>query len=396
MVDALRPLAVVLLFASCSSLEPPRRSALQEQIGAGNMSATELRQRLYEVPGRLGGILETAADEIRAASIDPAVRRRALLWKADAVPALYTAALRPDPMAGALDLWLLVEQMRRYFAEGPGREAFGAQQPLASAAMAQIVAVTEATALSLAASPEAFARRKASVERFAAAHPIESGIATRESAMLELARLTEADGAGAFAAVGEATETLSDITLRLNAYAALLPKVARWQAELAVEGVTGRDSLEPTLEGLDAVGEAARRANELLADVPGAARAVSGPMAELLDRQRLELLAAVAQERLAITHFLTAERETAFAALSAERKAVLEAFSAERAAAMAQFEALTERTLADASVRAGEMGSFVFVRALVLIVAAALFFALGYRFARGRSRRDERTDEAGR
>jgi hypothetical protein len=73
-------------------------------------------------------MIEAAADRIRAKSSDPDVRRRALLWKADGVPALFAAALRPDPLAGALDLWLLVEQMDQCFREGAWKDAFGASR----------------------------------------------------------------------------------------------------------------------------------------------------------------------------------------------------------------------------------------------------------------------------
>ena len=93
------------LASACASTAPPQRSVLQEKIGTGDVSATELRLRLYELPGQLGAVIETTADRIRAESTDPGVRHRALLWKADGIPALYAAALRPDPLAGALDLW---------------------------------------------------------------------------------------------------------------------------------------------------------------------------------------------------------------------------------------------------------------------------------------------------
>ena len=105
-------LAACGLVSACGSTNPSDRSALQQQIGTpGGISATELRLRLYELPQQLGGIVEVAADRIRSGSSDPAIRRRALLWEADGIPALYAAALRPDPLVGGLDLAVFVYQM---------------------------------------------------------------------------------------------------------------------------------------------------------------------------------------------------------------------------------------------------------------------------------------------
>jgi hypothetical protein len=293
--------AVLLLAASglasaCVSTAPPRRSALQQKIGKGGVSAMELRLRLYELPGQLGAIIETAVDRIRAESSDPAVRRRALLWKADGIPALYVAALRPDPLAGALDLWLLVEQMNLYLRDGVGKNAFGAQQPLAIAAVARMLEIVEEAAVSVTPDPEVLERRRARIQQFARSHPIEGAFSSRDTALIELARLLEAEGGGTLASVGQATETLSDVSLRLNAYVTLAPKMARWQAELAAEDMTGRDSLRGTLDDIQAIGNAARRGDSLLADIPGAVREASAPIQELLDRQRTELLAAIERE----------------------------------------------------------------------------------------------------
>ena len=403
------------LASACVSTAPSQRSALQQKIDKNGVSATELRLRLYELPGQLGAMVETTADRIRVESSDPAVRRRALLWKADGTPALYTAALRPDPLAGALDLWLLVEQMHLYFREGVGKNAFGAQQPLATTTVTRMLAITRETVAALVGGPEALERGAARVQQFARSHPIEAGFSARDTALIELARLAEAES-GMLASVGQATETLSDISLRLNAYVTLVPKVARWQAELAAEEVTGRDSLRGTLDDIQAIGDAARRASSLLADIPGAAReasvpvrelldqqrtevlaAIPGaareasvPVRELLDQQRTEILAAVDRERLTISEFITAEREAALAVVSEERRAALASLSQERAVVLAALDAMAKRSIEDASGRARGMADYVFGLALILIAASALLFAAGYRLARGRRRRGDR------
>jgi hypothetical protein len=274
--------------------------------------------------------------------------------------------------------------MEAYFVNGAGSDAFGAQQEIAVSAVRRMLQLAEETALALYADHEAFLRRKAQVEEFARAHPIDGTFSSRESALTELARFSQPESAGALAAVGQATETLADVSLRLNAYVALLPKVARWQAALAAEDVTGRENLSATLDDVRAVGAAARRADGLLADLSGTLREASGPLRELIDQQRAELLAAVERERVAVTGFITAEREATLAAVGEERRAAMASVGEERAAALAGLDALAKRSIEDASGRARGMANDVFWRALVLIAASALLFAVAYRLARGR------------
>jgi hypothetical protein len=383
-------LAACVLVAGCAGTPHPTHSALQRKIETpGGMGATELRLRLYEIPQRLGGIIENAADRIRTESADPVIRRRALLWKADGIPALYTAALRPDPLVGALDLWVLVYQMDFYFEGGPGKDAFGPQEPIAIDAMKKMVALAEVMAESLFADPALLERRRTRIQAFARAHPIEGIFSSRETAVIELAGLSVDEDSGTLAAVGQATETLEDISLRLNAYVTLLPKLVRWEAEVAEEDATGRDNLGATLDDIHAIAEAASRAGLVLADIPGAAREASGPIEELIDQQRAALMAEVERERLAVTAFVTSEREAAMAAVAGERRAALASVGQERAAALAGVDALARRSIDDASDRARAMADYVFWKALILIAAAAVLFAAAYLFARRRLRSAE-------
>ena len=78
------------------------------------ITATELRARVHSLGELVGGQIEAAADEIRGRSDDPAIRRAALLWKMEGVPTVYRAAFRPSPVAAAVDLWALTEQMLQY------------------------------------------------------------------------------------------------------------------------------------------------------------------------------------------------------------------------------------------------------------------------------------------
>jgi hypothetical protein len=372
------------LASACASTSGDHRSTLQQKVGQqGGVGSSQLRLRLYELPPQLDGVVETSADRIRAESSDPAVRRRALLWKADGIPAIYSAALRPDPLAGALDLWALLFQMQDYYTTGAGKDAFGAQQAIAREAVQKMLALSDAVGQSLSVDRESYARQQAQVEKFAHTHPIQGPFSSRETILADLAQFADPGSIGVLIGVGEVTETITDISLRLNEYVTLLPKVARWQAEIAAEAVTGRSDLRDTLDQVDAIGDMARRVDALLADLPAAVRQAGGPVGELLDRQRVELLAAVDNERSNLTGFVTSERQAALSAVSEERRAALEGVGRERAAALSGVDGIAKRSLEDATVRVRGVVDYVFVRALILVAVAAVLFALAYRFAKG-------------
>jgi hypothetical protein len=339
--------------------------------------------RTYELAERLGGTLEYAADEIRAKSADPAVRRRALLWKADGIPAIYAAAFRPDPLAGTLDLWVLLEQSKLYFTEGAGKAAFGSEQPIALEAIGKMFALSEETAAVLTRNPESLARWHADVEKFARAHPVEGTFSGRATAAGELARFYDAESLSAFAAVGQATETVSDVSLRLGSYSTLLPKEIRWQGELLAGEVLGRENLRATLEDVDRIGEVARRADGLLADLPGAARAASGPIEELVEEQRTALLADIDRQRQALAAFISAERQTMLDAIGEERRAAFESVARERAAALQEIDAISKRSVENAALRARGVVDDVFWRVLILLAASAILAVAAFRVVRG-------------
>jgi hypothetical protein len=71
------------------------------------MSPTELRIRMQELSVLCAGIIEKSGDEIIALTNDPVVKRKALLWKMNSIPAVYKAFYNPKPLIAMLDSWRL-------------------------------------------------------------------------------------------------------------------------------------------------------------------------------------------------------------------------------------------------------------------------------------------------
>ena len=95
---------VALAAWACAPKVAHRQTDVMEKAGTITVSAAELRAAVDALADRFADQVEQTADRIGAATPDPAVRRRALAFKIDAVPAVYTAAFRADPLAGVIDL----------------------------------------------------------------------------------------------------------------------------------------------------------------------------------------------------------------------------------------------------------------------------------------------------
>ena len=155
----------------------------------------------------------------------------------------------------------------------------------------------------MATSQKAFEAARVKVQSWVAKHPIEHAFSSRSSVAPVLAEWRSEDR-DAFVAVGEVTDTIQNLSERLNTYAAQLPRQVRWQAELLV----------------------AELADEH--DVPGLLGAAGQAVREVLAAEHRAVLEDVNGQRQQTLDYLTAERLAALAALRQERIEALTAVEA--------------------------------------------------------------------
>src|SRR5262249_22471085 len=97
--------ASVVVTLSFAPKTARRQTDIMERSGKVSVSAAVLRARVNGLVDRFAGRIELTADRISAETRDTALRQRALVLKLDAVPAVYTAGFRADPLAAIVDLW---------------------------------------------------------------------------------------------------------------------------------------------------------------------------------------------------------------------------------------------------------------------------------------------------
>jgi hypothetical protein len=118
---------IVALATGCQTIQYESR-LIKKNKAEGvryNKSATELRIYMDDLAGVFTGTIEQSADHIIAASPASEIKRHALLWKINGIPAAYRALFQPDPAIAIIDAWAFSMQMVDYFEHGSGKADFG-------------------------------------------------------------------------------------------------------------------------------------------------------------------------------------------------------------------------------------------------------------------------------
>ena len=385
---------VVAVTTACAPTVSRRQTEIMEKTGKVGVSAAALRARVNELVDRFAGRIEQTADRIIAETEDGGIRRRALFLKVDAIPAVYTAGFRADPLAAAVDVWVFAFQFNQYGASDTGRNAFGAQQPLVLNCARDLLADADAVIRAVVTRPEHFDTARGRVESWAKAHPVDHAFSSRASGATVLIDL-RSDDRDVFVTVGAVSDLIEDLSERMNRYAAQLPKQARWQAEILVGDLAGAHSLESAFGDLHDMGSAVQRATAHLDDLPG----LLDIQRDILATERRALLADVNGQRQRTLEYMTAERlaivsaghderVAIVAAVREERLALVAALRQERIETVVELEAMKNRGVDSALAGFRDLVDYMIWRVAAsmfcLMLVAALVVVVAYRLTLGR------------
>jgi hypothetical protein len=369
-------------------IKTPQQTGLAAQVKEVDVSGTELRLRTHAHADRAMGIIQEAANRIITESEDPDVRRNALLWKMNAIPAFQKAAFHYDPLVALIDVRVLTGQMIGFFEDGAGREVFGEWQSVALKAM-QTIEVDGRSMAAGFAEGETAEKLRPHLQAWVEDHPIESLRFNRVSITPLLAEVTKTRGRGAGAVMGSLDEGIGDLSDRLKIYADTMPNQARWQAELLIDDLLRSGALDELLDDFGRLNELTATLDELTD--PLGELAATAP--ELVERERQILLETLQEERRVLTGFADGQRVATFEGIAAERLALLafvreeriatiEQLHQERLEIMEELEELTEKVLDVSVQRTEELIDHLFWRlaqllgALILVCAFLAFVGL--------------------
>jgi len=252
------------------------------------ISKAELRIRVRALALPFSGMLEEAADSIIVETTDPEIRKLALMWKINGIPAMQAALFQPKPLAALLDAWALTIQTRDSVNGGPASEIVPDDiQTIALQALNKI---------------------------------------------------------GIRKTVAAANETMGDLAARIDVYTTFMPKQARWQAEYLMGEMMAGEDLGTVVSEFTELSNAIEAMAETVSDAPTMITAERTAVLAALQQERIAAIEAINQQMQEAFEFVTHERVEAFTThLKEERIAVIEAMTAERIAAL---EALREELIA--------------------------------------------------
>ena len=371
--------ALLVALIATGACGPPkvskRQTDIMEKAGTVSVSAAVLRVGVNDLVDRFAGRLEQSADRIVKETDTVAIRQRALALKANAIPMVYTAGYRADPLSAAVDVWVLAFQFNEYAGSAAGRTAFGPQQRLLQETAREQLADVDTVMRTIAIRPEHFDRARPQVEQWAAAHPLEQALAGRQSGASLLTSLRSADQ-DVFVVVGTVSDTLENLSERLNTYAAQLPKQARWQAELLASQMTTGLKLEQAVDDFHDVATTARKASGVLDGIP----ALIDLERNIIAGERRAVLAGVDSQRLqtlaALKEYVTGERVALVSAVRDERVATVAAVDQERLATIAAVETMRKQTLDSSLNGLRDIVDYTIWRVAMLVAALMLLAAV--------------------
>jgi hypothetical protein len=330
-----RPVLPLLTIAICASLAVGGcRSAAPRAGGAAKLqhpsdvavNREQLRLRMRALIGPMTGRIESTANEIAAASTEPAVRQAALEWKIDAVPAMREALFQPDPSMALMDAWVLLYQMIDYFDHGPGKTRLGDASPVAEAACRTLEEQLTGVAASATVSGDVSKARDV-VRRWAGDHPLTGTVAAREPVLSVAFRDELAGTLTVGESAAEIAITLDDLNRKIEVYSGQLLRQARWEVERQRDELIDELPIKEAMPLADrAVGSAEQLAaaiDRLAPSVEGAADSVARAPDVIAAERRAAVEMFAAESRL-VTEFAQRERLSVLEYLTAERKATLE------------------------------------------------------------------------
>jgi hypothetical protein len=368
---------LLLLCHACASLgsgAAPARTAVTAEATRLEMSPEELRIRVRALIRPAVGIVEESADRMLRKSTDPEMRRMLLVWKVEATTTLMAALLRPDPLLALADAWGYALQMEAMSERADVRQMLGESQPQIVASRGKLASFFRdfARTVPVGIDAEAF---ETAVRAWARENPIEGELYRRPSMDSAAAALLAGPrGQGVFTALGGLEETTQDVMTRMDLYTMYLPRLARWEALIAVEDAT--QGVDPA-EVLGEFERFTRAVDRIAASVESAPDLVAG--------ERQITLEVVRTLQATTVRDLRAEREIVLDEVEAIARRLLEgsggpiraAVREDAEALLAAAERAREPLIDDLQVSLEGVVDHAFYRALQLLLAAAALAAVG-------------------
>jgi hypothetical protein len=351
----------------------------------------QIRLRMRSLVEPFTGEIEQTADKVIEGTSDREVKRAAIQWKIEGVPAIRSTLFQPDPFTAVFDTWVLTYQMADYFQSGPGHTTLGSSASLAVDASLRLENKVTDVAASFTSSGDV-SKVRSIAKQWAIDHPIRSAIRNRETA---LSRVTQRDAGVEWSTgeiIAEMAATADDLHREIQIYSDHLFRQARWEAELLKLDFPSESVLSLAERAVRSSERAATTLDQLtpsLATASSAAAKAADAASDASSRLPLDIAGFVTSERKAAVvdisqnldqtlRFLQGERIAALRQVHDERIAAMEQIALERVAVLREVREIaeTQRRAINKELEQSSMKVVDHASALVARIVAATLVAV--------------------
>lgn len=370
-------LALTLANAGCTKTS---QTPLMKKLSPRELSSQELRARLYGAVDGYGRLVSNRADQIRQASADPAVHAAALRWKMYAASYMMAASFRVDPLMGYVDSWTFATQMRMAFEPGGALvDLFPGSNDRALETSREGEALFTVLAPVMMRDPDVMRQQ---VVEFSTVHPVGGLYAGRTSA-LDAAGPGSQYRTSAFG-VEEMQSTIEDLNARMPLLmeAGIEQTFSRMELLWEEKGLGG--SLAFMVADMRAIDSSLVRIGDGVDSIAGV-RALLDSLSWVVQRERRAVLLDLERQRVETLDALIDQRIAVLDDLDAHFSTLLETLSSERALIMARADSIASNKVEMAVVGLKDVADHVFWRVLQLLaITAVVALIVGWLLMRGR------------
>ncbi len=335
-----------------------------------DVSNLELRLRLTDFFIRYTELVEETADRIYNDTNDPEIKRAALMWKIYGISAMNKAINMPDPIASFYNAWPLTKQSIIFFESGYGKETLGEYHTIALDQCIEMEIKLDSIIINIG-GKQSFLDSEPVINDWVKTHPIKDFYFTRESTLEYFAEWLGQTHFGIGGSVATMTEQMIDLSNRINIYADILPRQARWQADFAL-----MNYLEDTsfiLGRIDQLILSLERVSKTIESSPDIIDYNRDLILDDIERQRKETLALLIRERKTVIDQLIKERIEIVNVLANERLTVLDQMESEREIVMEELRKLSGDLVLQSGQEIERIVDKIFWRTVILLLVVGVF-----------------------
>jgi len=335
----------------------------KQELEEASKHAIEVRQRLNYFFQFMVARIEHTADSIALVSDDHSIDEFAIHWKLYSIGAAQQSAFMRNPIASSIDMSIFLAQMTNYFENGIGKDRFGEFSKFALSCSKKLQGEMNIQVMSIIAESIDMASKNQILLLYVKEHPIKDHYFTRESTVPFFEELLLSDKVKLKKLADNMSESIYDMSDRLNIYSVLLPKMMAWEMELMMMRMYYQHEINVEYD-------------KIMANYDDLTRAmVDGP--SWTDSLILMTFHEVGKERNILLLEMERQRLEMQAYASEERQILLDALANERSIIIDEARALTSESMNTGSSHVQNLADDWFDKALILM---GIFIAglLGY------------------